>query len=58
MRRRSRRRKKDDSWVMGYILLLGLPAYLLFNNPWLFWLVFVPIVGVIIFKIISLFKRR
>lgn len=52
-----RRKKKDDVW-MGYLVLLGLPIFIITTYPWI-----IPIIALIIFlcflpKIIKYFKQN
>lgn len=55
MRRRGR--KKDDSWLMGLILFVGAPVFLLMEHPVVFWLVFVPLALLFVVSLIKFFAN-
>ena len=55
MRRRGR--KKDDSWLMGLILFVGAPVFLLMEHPVVFWLVFVPLAVLFVVSLIKFFTK-
>ncbi len=44
--------------LLFYILIVGGGLYLLMEKPAIFWLVFVPIMVVIIVLIVKTFKRK
>lgn len=44
--------------LLFYILIVGGGLYLLMEKPAIFWLVFVPIMVVIIMLIVKTFKRK
>ena len=49
--------KKNDSWILGWIILLGVPTFLLMVHPLIFFLVFVPLVIVFLINLIKWLKK-
>ena len=56
MRRRTGK-NKNDSWLMGLILLVGAPLYLIMEHPFVFWLVFVPLTIILVFLVVAWFRK-
>ena len=54
---RRQRKKKDDSWLMGLILLVGAPLYLIMEHALVFLLVFVPLTIILVFLVVQWFKK-
>ena len=52
-----RGRKKDDSWLIGFVLIVGVPVYLLMVHPLIFFLVFVPLVTLAIIGFVRWLKK-
>lgn len=52
-----RGRKKDDSWMFGWIVFVGVPVFLLMVHPLIFFLVFVPLVIFAIVRIVMWLKK-
>jgi hypothetical protein len=52
-----RGRKKDDSWMFGLIIFVGVPLFLLMVHPLIFFFVFVPLVALVIIKILEWLKK-
>lgn len=52
-----RGRKKDDSWLIGLVLIVGVPVYLLMVHPLIFFLVFLPLTILGILKLINWLKK-
>ena len=45
------------STAIFWILVIGIPIYLFFEHPVIFWMVFVPIATISIIKIIAWLKK-
>ena len=52
-----RGKKKDDSWLIGLVLLVGAPLYLIMEHPLIFWLVFVPLTVILVCLVVQWFKK-
>lgn len=52
-----RRKKSDDSGLIGFAFIIGTPLFLLMVHPFIFWLVFVPLVVLGIIKFITWLKK-
>lgn len=55
MRRRGR--KNNDPWVFCLAVFLGVPVFLLMVHPLIFFLLFVPLVIILILAIIGWLKK-
>lgn len=55
--RRSRHSRKDDSWMMGYILLVGLPVYLIMEHPLIFWIALILIAALVFIAVMLRLKK-
>ena len=53
----SRGRKKDNSWLIPWAFILGVPMFLLMVHPLIFFLVFVPLVIVFLVNLIKWLKK-
>ena len=47
----------NDSWILGFLVVVGIPLFLLLNHPWIFWLVYVPLTAIIITSMVLFFKK-
>lgn len=50
-------KKSDDSGLIAWALVMGIPIYLLMEHPVIFWLIFVPIVVLGVMKFINWLKK-
>lgn len=51
------RKKSSDSGVIALAFIVGLPVFLLMVHPLIFWLVYVPIVVILIMSFIGWLKK-
>ena len=52
-----RRKKSDDTGLIIWAFIIGIPAFLIMSHPIIFWLVFIPLVVFGIVKFITWLKR-
>ena len=50
-------KKQDNSGLITFVLIVGIPLYLLITYPFIFWLVFVPLALLGIIKFITWLKK-
>ena len=52
-----RRKKKYDEGLIILALIIGVPVFLVMQYPIIFWMVFVPIVTLLVVKFITWLKH-
>ena len=56
-RRMGRRDSQPDGCLIAVACIIGIPAFLIMTHPFIFWLVFVPLVVIGAMKIITWLKK-
>lgn len=52
-----RRKKRDESALIPWVFILGVPLFLLMEHPVIFWCVFVPLVVLAVIGFIRWVKK-
>ena len=52
-----RRGNKDSSWILWWVILLGVPTFLLMVHPLIFFFVFLPLLIVFLINLIKWLKK-
>jgi hypothetical protein len=52
------RKKKSDDGLIIWAFIIGVPAFLIMQFPFIFWLVFVPVVTFLVVRFVMWLKKK